>query len=79
MKARIIVQNKPGVFDPQGKVVEAGLARLGYEGIERVRVGKVMEIELAASSREEATRAIEKMCEQFLVNPVIEDFTIEWP
>ena len=78
MKARVVIRNKRGVFDPQGKVVEGGLQRLGYDGVRSVRVGKVVEIELDDTSVEDATAQIERMCAQFLVNPVIEDFSIEF-
>ena len=78
MKARVLVRNKRGVFDPQGKVVEGGLQRLGYHAVSSVRVGKVIEIELDAATQADATEQIDRMCSQFLVNPVIEDYTIEF-
>ena len=78
MKVRVLVRNKRGVFDPQGKVVEGGLQRLGYDGVKAVRVGKVIEIELDATDVAAATTTIDRMCAQFLVNPVIEDYTIEF-
>lgn len=77
MKARVVIRNKSGVFDPEGKVVEGGLHRLGYASVEQVRVGKVVDIELGGT-RDEATDQIHRMCRQFLVNPVIEDYSIEW-
>lgn len=78
MKARVLIRNKRGVFDPQGKVVEGGLQRLGYDAVTSVRVGKVVEIELNATDVADATAQIDHMCAQFLVNPVIEDYTIEF-
>lgn len=78
MKARVVIQNKRGVFDPQGKVVEGGLKRLGYDGVRHVRVGKVVELELDAVDEAEATAQIDRMAAQFLVNPVIEDYFIEF-
>lgn len=78
MKARVLISNKRGVFDPEGKVVEGGLQRLGYDSVKSVRVGKVVEIELDAATTAEATTQIDKMCAQFLVNPVIEDYEIEF-
>lgn len=77
MKARVVIRNKSGVFDPEGKVVEGGLRRLGYANVEQVRVGKVVDIELRGT-RDEATEEIHRMCRQFLVNPVIEDYSIQW-
>ena len=78
MKAHVLIKNKRGVFDPQGKVVEGGLRRLGYESVRGVRVGKVVELELDAVDEADATAQIDRMCAQFLVNPVIEDYEIEF-
>ncbi len=78
MKARVLIRNKRGVFDPQGKVVEGGLLRLGYDAVKSVRVGKVVEIELDATDEAQATAQIDQMCAQFLVNPVIEEYSIEF-
>lgn len=78
MKARVVIRNKKGVFDPEGKVLEGGLKRLGYEGVDGVHVGKVVDIELSESTVETATEQIDRMCKQFLVNPVIEDYSIEF-
>lgn len=78
MKARVLISNKRGVFDPQGKVVEGGLQRLGYQSVKSVRVGKVIELELDARDVADATAQIDRMCSQFLVNPVIEDYEIEF-
>lgn len=77
MKARVIIRNKTGVFDPQGKVVEGGLRRLGFDDVAKVRVGKVIDLELETTDAEAARRQIDAMCAEFLVNPVIEDFTVE--
>ena len=54
--------------------MENSLRALGYEGINRVRVGKYMEVELAAGSREEAEKLVEDMSERLLSNPVLEDY-----
>lgn len=78
MKARVLIRNKRGVFDPQGKVVEGGLHRLGYDAVRAVRVGKVVELELDAATEDDARAQIDRMCAQFLVNPVIEDYSIEF-
>ena len=77
-RARILIKNKPGVFDPEGKVVESSLQRLGHDDVSDVRVGKVIDIEFEEGDREELVEQIEEMCEAFLVNPVIEDFTYEF-
>ncbi len=73
---RILISSKEGVFDPEGKVVQSGLERLGYAGVARVRVGKVIELELDATGDELADQ-VASMCSAFLVNPVIEDYSFE--
>lgn len=77
-RAQVFIRNKRGVFDPEGKVIEGGLRRLGHDTVRTVRVGKVVDIELADGTREQLTAEIEEMCRQFLVNPVIEDYSIEF-
>ncbi|MEM1048951.1 MAG: phosphoribosylformylglycinamidine synthase subunit PurS [Pseudomonadota bacterium] len=77
MKARIIVTLKPGVLDPQGKAIEGALGALGFNGVDNVRQGKVIDIDLADRSPGEAQADLEAMCQKLLANPVIEDYTIE--
>lgn len=77
-RARILIKNRPGVFDPEGKVVQSGLERLGHDDVRDVRVGKVIDLEFEDGSREELEARIDEMCEKFLVNPVIEDYTVEF-
>lgn len=77
MKARVVIRNKKGVFDPEGKVLEGGLKRLGYDAVGTVRVGKVIDLDVDATSDAQAVEQIHRMCQQFLVNPVIEDYSIE--
>jgi phosphoribosylformylglycinamidine synthase subunit PurS len=77
MKARVIVTLKPGILDPQGKAIEGALASLGVEGIASVRQGKIFDIELKASDRAEAEKALKKAGEKLLANTVIENFRIE--
>ena len=77
MKARIIVTLKPGVLDPQGKAIEGALGALGFSGVDNVRQGKVIDIDLADRSAADAQTALEAMCQKLLANPVIEDYTIE--
>lgn len=74
---RILIRNKKGVFDPEGKVVHAGLGRLGYDGVVDVRVGKVIDVHLANEDADAIAKKVEAMCEAFLVNPVIEDYSYE--
>ncbi len=77
MIARIHVTLKRGVLDPQGKAIQHGLASLGFDGVEEVRMGKYIEVKLTGLSRDEAERRVRAMCEQLLANPVIEDFRFE--
>ncbi len=77
MKAEVHVTLKPGVLDPQGKAVESALAALGFAGVEGVRQGKFLEIELSGDDREAAERQVAQMCEKLLANTVIETYAIE--
>lgn len=74
MKLRIFVTLKPGVLDPQGKAIEHALGGLGFEGVESVRAGKLIELEVADGT-DDAT--IDQMCRKLLANTVIENYRIE--
>ena len=74
MKAKVHVMLKNGVLDPQGEAVRHALGALGFEGVEKVRQGKVIELDLA----EGATEAdVTQMCEKLLANTVIESYSVE--
>ncbi len=75
--AAIEVMLKPLVNDPQGLAVLDGLKNLGFDGAERVRVGKRIEVTLEAATPEAAEQAVTEMCQQLLANPVIEDFRFD--
>ncbi|MEM7123821.1 MAG: phosphoribosylformylglycinamidine synthase subunit PurS [Pseudomonadota bacterium] len=77
MKARVHVTLKKGVLDPQGKAIHHALGTLGFEGIEDVRQGKVIEIELAETNADKARAEIEEMCRKLLANTVIENYAVE--
>jgi phosphoribosylformylglycinamidine synthase subunit PurS len=77
VKARVHVRLKEGVLDPQGKAIGHALASLGFTGIGEVRQGKLIEIELDESDPGKAREAVEKMCQELLANPVIENYDIE--
>jgi phosphoribosylformylglycinamidine synthase len=77
MKARVHVMLKPGVLDPQGEAVRHALGSLGFEGVEAVRQGKVIEIDLAETDPEAGRAAVTDMCEKLLANTVIESYSIE--
>ncbi len=74
MKARIHVTLKPGVLDPQGRAVHASLAGLGFQGVEDVRVGRLIELDLADGTSDQD---IDQMCRKLLANTVIEAYRIE--
>ena len=77
MKALIKVTLKTGVLDPQGKAIESTLGALGYAGIDGVRQGKYIEVELAETDQAAATEQVEAMCKDLLANMVIENYTYE--
>ena len=74
MKVRVFVRLKPGVLDPQGRAVHHALEGLGFEGVEDVRIGRMIELEVSDRTSDEA---LDKMCAQLLANTVIEDYRIE--
>ncbi|MEE8188631.1 MAG: phosphoribosylformylglycinamidine synthase subunit PurS [Kiloniellales bacterium] len=77
MKARVHVTLKPGILDPQGKAIQNALASLGFAGVEGVRQGKVIELDLAESDPARARESLTAMCEKLLANTVIENYAIE--
>jgi phosphoribosylformylglycinamidine synthase subunit PurS len=70
-RARVLIRPKEGILDPQGKAVERALPALGFEGIGRVHVGRMVELDAEDPSR------LPELCERLLANPLIEDFEIE--
>jgi phosphoribosylformylglycinamidine synthase len=74
MKTRVIVTLKSGVLDPQGKAVHHALTGLGFDGVNDVRVGKIVELDLADGTSE---AQIDEMCRKLLANTVIENYRIE--
>ena len=77
MKARVYVMLKSGVLDPQGEAVRHALGALGFDGVQRVRQGKVIELDLAATDKAAAEAEVKEMCEKLLANTVIESYQIE--
>jgi phosphoribosylformylglycinamidine synthase len=70
LKARVLIRPKEGILDPQGQAVERALPALGFERVENVRVGRLVELEV------EDTSQIHSMCERLLANPLIEDYEV---
>jgi phosphoribosylformylglycinamidine synthase subunit PurS len=74
--ASVNVMLKEGIADPQGQTIERALPALGFTGVDEVRVGKRIRLQVDASSQEEARERVEQMCERLLANPVIESFEV---
>ena len=74
MKVRIHVSLKPGVLDPQGRAVHHSLEGLGFSGVEDVRIGRLVELDVADGTTNEA---LDEMCRKLLANMVIENYSIE--
>ena len=76
MKATIYISLKNGVLDPQGKAIENALGQLGFDGVDRVRQGKMIELELTDTDANQARGRLQEMCEKLLANTVIENYDI---
>jgi len=78
MKAKVYVNLKPGVLDPQGKAIQHSVELLGFAGIMDVRQGKYFEISLDGSLNEDQAReSMARMASEVLSNPIIEDYRVE--
>jgi phosphoribosylformylglycinamidine synthase len=77
MKARVTVMLKTGVLDVQGEAVRNALGTLGFGGVNGVRQGKVIEIDLAETDRDAAELAVKGMCDKLLANTVIESYRVD--
>ncbi len=75
--AKVFIQLKPTVSDPQGQTIHGGLRSLGFESVRSVRAGKYMEISLDEETEAAASRKTNEMCEKLLANPVIEEYRFE--
>jgi len=77
MKARVFVTLKSGVLDPQGEAIRHALGTLGFEGVQGVRQGKVIDLDLAETDARKAEAAAKAMCEKLLANTIIENYRVE--
>lgn len=75
--AQIYVTLRPSVLDPAGTAVQSGLQHMGYDNVERVRIGKYVEVTLTAVGESEAREQLDRICDQLLANPVIENYRVE--
>ena len=77
MKARVHITLKNGVLDPQGKAIQHALGSLGFDGVDDVRQGKDIELDLSTTDKAAAEANVEEMCKKLLANMVIENYSIE--
>ncbi len=75
--AKVFIQLKPTVNDPQGLTIQGGLRQLGFDSVASVRAGKYMEISLDEPDEGQARIKVAEMCEKLLANPIIEEYTFE--
>lgn len=78
LRARVTVMLKDGVLDPQGEAIRHALGSLGFGGVDGVRQGKVIELDLAGRDRASAEAEVARMCETLLANTVIERYRVEF-
>jgi phosphoribosylformylglycinamidine synthase PurS subunit len=74
---KVFVTPRKGILDPQGRAVEHSLQSLGFSGVSDVKIGRYITLDVTAASAAEARAQAQKMCEQLLTNPLIEDFSFE--
>jgi phosphoribosylformylglycinamidine synthase PurS subunit len=72
--AKIYITLKPTVNDPQGQTVLGGLKTLGFDSVDKVRMGKYLEVTVKEDQREDAEERVKEMCHKLLANPVIEEY-----
>jgi phosphoribosylformylglycinamidine synthase subunit PurS len=76
-QAQIYITLRPSVLDPAGTAVQSGIHHLGYDNVQQVRIGKYVEVTLAAADEPTAQQQLERICDQLLANPVIENYRFE--
>ena len=77
MKAKVHITLKPGVLDPQGRAIQHALASLGFSGVDDVRQGKYIELDLGETDQAAARARVDEMCKKLLANTVIENYSVE--
>lgn len=75
-KAIVHIRLKSGILDPQGQAISHALQALGFESLDSVRAGKLIELTLAAENEANARSQVARACERLLANPVIEEYEI---
>lgn len=76
-QAHIYVTLRPSVLDPAGTAVQSGLAHMGYDNVDQVRIGKYVELTLHAENESSAREQLDRVCDQLLANPVIENYRFD--
>ncbi|HHY96260.1 MAG TPA: phosphoribosylformylglycinamidine synthase subunit PurS [Firmicutes bacterium] len=74
---RVRITLKKGVLDPQGQTITRALHALGYVGVQEVRVGKSIEVQLRGEDEAAVRRQVQEMGGKLLANPVLEDFSFQ--
>jgi phosphoribosylformylglycinamidine synthase subunit PurS len=77
LKAKVHITLKPGVLDPQGRAIQHALASLGFSGVDDVRQGKYIELDLGETDQAAARARVDEMCKKLLANTVIENYSVE--
>ena len=76
-RAKIQVSLRPSVLDPAGEATKSAAIKLGVKGLTKLRIGKAIDIEIEANTKEEAKSQVEMLSDRLLANPVIEDWSFE--
>ena len=76
-QAKIYVTLRSSVLDPAGTAVRSGLSHMGYDNIDQVRIGKYIELNIVSADQASAHEQLDRVCDQLLANPVIENYRIE--
>lgn len=76
-RARVTITLKKTIMDAQGQTVERALHNLGYTGVQNLRIGKFVEMQLDGAPKEQLSAHLDEMCRKLLANPIIEDFRFE--
>lgn len=76
MKVRLEIRLNPDILDPQGDAINNALQQMNFKSVSSVRQGKLIELDVKASSQEEAHNLVKKMAEELLVNPIMETYII---
>ena len=76
MKVKLEIRLNPDILDPQGDAINNALQQMNFKSVSSVRQGKLIELDINASSQEEAKNLVKKMAEELLVNPIMETYII---